>query len=125
MYIDGGKSSKGDQQQQCQGRAGGGWGFSFIKYILPKKKNEAHLPDNKKPSVSLYHIPYSWKFSPGENLSVIFFSCVKDCIADMATFTALAKSLSLENYYNTKIAVLGENLIYPTKIFSYTVIMCA
>ena len=42
-------------------------------------------------------------------LSVNFFSCVKDCIADMATFTTLAKILSLRNYYNTKIAELGEN----------------
>ena len=49
--VGGGKGSKGDQQQR-QGKAGGGWGFSFIKYILPKKKNEAHLPDDKKPSVS-------------------------------------------------------------------------
>ena len=29
----------------------------------------------------------------------------------MATFTALAKILSLENYYNAKIAGLGENFI--------------
>ena len=61
------------------------------------------------------------KFSPGESfrqfhyllslvtiLSTDFFSCVKDCIADMATFTVLAK---FENYYNTKIAELGENFI--------------
>ena len=38
----------------------------------------------------------------------------------MATFTALANILCLKNYYNTKIAGLGEK-IYPTKIFSYTV----
>ena len=27
----------------------------------------------------------------GENLSVNFFSCVKDCIVDVVTFTALVK----------------------------------
>ena len=34
MYIDDGKSSKGDQQQQQQrqGKAGGGWGFSFVNH---------------------------------------------------------------------------------------------
>ena len=42
-------------------------------------------------------------------------------IVDMMTFTALAKILSLENYYNTKIVGLGEN-VYSTKIFSYTVL---
>ena len=52
-------------------------------------------------------LPHSWIFSPGENycqvrhlislvkiLSANFFSCVKDCIVDMATFTALAKNPS-------------------------------
>ena len=39
------------------------------------------------------------------------YSCVKDFVADMAIFIALAKILSLENYYNTKIAGLGENFI--------------
>ena len=51
-------------------------------------------------------------------LSAIFFSRVKDCIADMVTFTTLAKSLSLGNYYNTSIAGLGENII-SQKLFSY------
>ena len=48
------------------------------------------------------------KFSPisppaliGEIIICEFFSCVKDYIADMATFTALVKILSLENFYNT------------------------
>ena len=41
-------------------------------------------------------------------LSTNFFSCVKDCIAGMVTFTALAK---FKNYYNTKIAGLGESFI--------------
>ena len=45
----------------------------------------------------------------------LIFSCVKDCITDMSTFTALAKFLSLENYYNTKIAWLGKNFI-PQKV---------
>ena len=31
----------------------------------------------------------------------MFFFCVKDCITDMTTFTALPKLLSLKNYYNT------------------------
>ena len=53
VHVGGDKNGKGDQQQR-QGKAGGGWGFSFIKYILPKKKNEAHLPDDKKPSVSFH-----------------------------------------------------------------------
>jgi hypothetical protein len=47
-----GKSSK-----QPQAKAGSGWGFNLIKYILPKKKNEAHLPDDKKPTVSC-HLVY-------------------------------------------------------------------
>ena len=58
----------------------------------------------------------SRKFSPvsppaliGENFIHEFFLCVKDCIADMATFIALVKILSLKNYYNTKVAWLGEN----------------
>ena len=41
-----------------------------------------------------------------ENL--IFFFCVKDCIADMATITILAKILSLKK---AKIAGLGKNFI--------------
>ena len=32
-------------------------------------------------------------------------------VTGMATFTALARILSLKNYYNTKIAELGKNLI--------------
>ena len=51
-------------------------------------------------------------------LRILFF--VKDCTADTATFTALVKILSLENYYNTKIAGLGERF-YRTKIFGYMV----
>ena len=47
----------------------------------------------------------------GENFICKYFSHVKECIADMAMFTALAKILSLENYYNTKIAGLDENFI--------------
>ena len=31
---------------------GGGWGFNILKYIIPKRKNQAHLPDDKKKSVS-------------------------------------------------------------------------
>ena len=55
VHVGGGKSGKGDQQQR-QGKAGSGWGFNLIKYILPKKKNEAHLPRDDKPAVSyMYH----------------------------------------------------------------------
>ena len=50
----------------------------------------------------------------GENLSTNFISHVKNCIANMATFTALAK---VENYYNTKIAELGKNFI-PQKFLA-------
>ena len=65
---------------------------------------------------------FRWrKFSPisplafiVEILSANFFSCVKDCIADMATFTTLAKILSLTTYCNTKVA--GD---YPTIIFGH------
>ena len=49
--------------------------------------------------MKIIHTLYSWNF----------FSCVKDCVMDMVTFIALVKILSLENYYNTKIARLGEN----------------
>ena len=45
----------------------------------------------------------------GKKFICKFFSCVNDCIADMATFTALAKILSLKSYCNTKIAGVGEN----------------
>ena len=76
---------------------------------------------NSVATLSYNNILYSQKFSPGENF---FPSCVKDCIADMATFTALAKILSLDNYYNTKIAELVENF-YPTNILGYTVIQGA
>ena len=51
-------------------------------------------------------MPCSWKFYP----LTFFLSCVKDCIVDMATFTALAKISSLKNYYNAKIAGLGKTL---------------
>ena len=64
------------------------------------------------------NILYSWKSLPilppaliGENFICEFFPSVKDSIVDMATFTTLAKILSLKNYYNTKIAGLGENFI--------------
>ena len=49
-HCSGQKSGKGDQQQQ-QGKSGGGWGLGILNYILPKKKNEAHLPDDKNPMV--------------------------------------------------------------------------
>ena len=52
----------------------------------------------------------------GKNFIHEVFLCVKDRIADMTTFTALVKILSLENCYNTKVAWLGENF-YPAKIF--------
>ena len=79
-------------------------------------------------------VPHSWKFSPisppahiDEN--IYLFSCVKDCIVDMATVTALTKILSLENYYNTKIHVagLGENFIprYVLAIQYYTDLACS
>ena len=55
VHVGDGKSGKGDQQQR-QGKAGSGWGFNLIKYILPKKKNEAHLPRDDKPSVSCHHL---------------------------------------------------------------------
>ena len=67
-------------------------------------------------------ILYSWKFCQEKNFAKIatcshcrkLFFCVKDCIVDMVTSTALAKTLSLENYYNTNIHIcnwLGENFI--------------
>ena len=37
---------------------------------------------------------------------------------DMATFRALVKILSLENYYNAKIAGLSKKF-YPIKIYNY------
>ena len=30
------------------------WSFNIFSYILPKKKNEAHLPDDKNPTVILH-----------------------------------------------------------------------
>ena len=47
----------------------------------------------------------------GKNFIQTFFSCDIDCIVDMVTINALAKMLSLENYYNTKIAGFGKNFI--------------
>ena len=53
----------------------------------------------------------------GENLSlsVNLFFCVKDCIAGMATFTALVKILSPANYCNTKIATELSKSVIPQK----------
>ena len=58
------------------------------------------------------------KFSPispppliGEKFICNVFSCVKDCIADMVTFTAIGEILFLKDYQNTKIAGLGKNFI--------------
>ena len=39
-------------------------------------------------------------------ITLIFLSCVNDCIEDMATMTALAKNLSM--HQNTKVAGLGK-----------------
>ena len=44
-----------------------------------------------------------------------FFSCIKGCIADMVTFTALTKILSLEKYYNTKIYCWARQNFIPWK----------
>ena len=52
----------------------------------------------------------------GKNFICEFFSCVKDCIADMATFTAL----SLEKYKDTRSWAWWK--VYPMKIFSYIII---
>ncbi len=47
------KSAKEEKQPAKAG--GGGWGF--LGWIMPKKKNQVHLPDDKKPSVSFsYHM---------------------------------------------------------------------
>ena len=53
MYTDQ-KNGKGDKKQQAQAKSsGGGWGFGgFLKRMLPKMKNQAHLPDDKNPTVS-------------------------------------------------------------------------
>ena len=75
-------------------------------------------------------VPYSWKFSPGENfrqfchvlslakffLSVNFLSRDNDYIEDMATFTALAKIYSTEYFCNAKVAGIGE--IFVQRKFS-------
>ena len=66
-------------------------------------------------------LPYSWKFSPGENfhqfrhllllakfLSENFLSCVNDYREDMLIFTTLAKIYSTEYFCNRKVAGLGE-----------------
>ena len=73
-------------------------------------------------------VPYSWKFSPGENfrqfrhlpslakiLSTNFSFCVKYYIADMATFTILAKIYSMKYYCNT-------NVLGSVKFFCCTVL---
>ena len=52
------KSGKGSQQQGKTGGGGGGWGFNIMKYILPKKKKEAHLPDDKKEPTSVCLVLY-------------------------------------------------------------------
>ena len=49
-------------------------------------------------------------------LSANFLSRVNDYIGDMATFTALAKIYSIENFCNTKVSGLGE--IFVQRNFS-------
>ena len=51
-----------------------------------------------------------------------FLYCVKDCIEDIATFTALAKFFSVNFFYNTKVAGLGK--ILSSKNFTYMVFKC-
>ena len=42
-------------------KAGKGWARGFLSYFVPKKDNEAHLPDDKNPSVSNIHQQVSFK----------------------------------------------------------------
>jgi hypothetical protein len=65
-------------------------------------------------------IPYTWKFSSGENIyfrhispptliskNFIFVLC-NDCIENMATFTALVEIFSTKSMCSTKIAGFGK-----------------
>ena len=63
-------------------------------------------------------IPYGRKFLPILPPALIseIFSCITYCRADMVTFTALVKILSLKNYYNTKIAGLGK--LFKFQVYS-------
>ena len=70
-----------------------------------------------KPSVFVFisafsTIPYKWKFSPGENFHqfhhLLPLREFYPRICFLLVFTALAKIVSLENYYDTKIAGLGK-----------------
>lgn len=49
--ADKSKKSRREKAAREARQAGSGWGFNLMKYIIPKRKNEAHLPDDSKPSV--------------------------------------------------------------------------
>ena len=56
-------------------------------------------------------------------LSTNLFSCVNDCIEDMATFTVLTKILSTNCSCNTEVHVAGLSKIFSHKIFCYMVFL--
>lgn len=37
-------------------KGGNGWGMSLLKYLVPNKKNQAHLPDDKEPTVRRFSV---------------------------------------------------------------------
>ena len=43
------EAKKKQPQPQSSGR---GWGFNILKYVLPRRKNEVHLPDDGDKKVS-------------------------------------------------------------------------
>jgi len=46
-------SKKSSKENQQPAKSGGGSGWNILGWIMPKKKNQVHLPDDKKPSVRL------------------------------------------------------------------------
>ena len=75
-------------------------------------------------NTNIFAMSKVWPVSPRAVLSLVkfyhikFLSCVKDCIEDMVTLTALAK-ISTSNFFcNTKVVELGE--IFIQRKFSHT-----
>ena len=76
-----------------------------------------HATCSRKIFANFATCSYWWIFF----LFVNFFFCAKDCIVDMAIFSALAKIYSSK--ITTKTAGFAWQTFYPMKIFSYNIII--
>ena len=44
---------KSSNEEKPAAKSGGGAGWGFLGWIMPKQKNQVHLPDDKKRSVNM------------------------------------------------------------------------